>query len=155
MQPKVKGSKHVYCNYRIETTGCYCWSGLHLPKHLCGAPVCMSMCCFRYCLLANVFSQISHLCCSKFSSWHLITCVFKLSVLLKVLAHIWHVTTLYVWTFWYLAMCPFLNTFPHLSHFISWCHLLLCWFNLDLDRNVFPHSAHAESNMVLTRWSLR
>ena len=124
IQPKVKVTKHVYCN-------------------------------FRYRLLANVFSQISHLCCSKFSSWHLITCVFKLSVLLKVLAHIWHVTTLSVWTFWCLAMCPFLNTFPHLSHFISWCHLLLCWFNLDLDRNVFPHSAHAESNMVLTRWSLR
>ena len=41
----------------------------------------------------------------------------------------------------------------HFSTFVTFYLLmpLLCWFNLDLDRNVFPHSAHAESNMVLTR----
>ena len=81
-----------------------------------GAPVCMSMCCFRYCLLAYVFSQISHLYCSKFSSWHLIICVCKLSVRLKFLAHIWHVITLFAWTLRCLAKFPFLNTFPHSSH---------------------------------------
>ena len=109
-----------------------------------GAPVCMFMCSFRYCLSANVFSQISHLCCSKFSSWHLITCVFKLSVLLKVLAHIWHVTTLSVWTFWCLAMCPFLNTFPHLSHFISdaTCFCAgLTWIWIE----TFFHTLHMQS----------
>ena len=104
-----------------------------------GAPVWISMCSFRYCFWENVFSQVSHLYRSRFSSWHLVTCACKLSVLRKVFAHIWHVNTLLLsaWTLLCLAKFPFLNIFPHSPHFISSCNWLLCWFNLDPDTNVF------------------
>ena len=49
----------------------------------CGAPVWICMCSFRYNFWEKVFFQSPHVC-STFSSWHLLTCACKWSVLLKV-----------------------------------------------------------------------
>ena len=47
-------------------------------------------------------------------------------------------------------VCFFLNIFPHSSHFFSSCVWMLCWVNLDLDSNVFPHIVQTFSDIVLT-----
>ena len=116
-----------------------------------GAPVWIIMCSFRYHFWEKVFLQSPH-SCSAVSSWNLFTCLRKASVLLKVFPHSSHVSTLLlpVWTLRCLAKFAFLNIFPHSSHFFSSCVRMLCWVNLDLDSNVFPHIAQTFSDIVLT-----
>ena len=101
--------------------------------------------------LEVVFLQSPH-SCSAVSPWNLFTCLRKTSVLLKVFPHSSHVSTLLlpVWTLRCLAKFAFLNIFPHSSHFFSSCVWMLCWVNLDLDSNVFPHIAQTFSDIVLT-----